>query len=233
MPGGTAPHFLPVGDSLWVVVSAVPARDYDEAALAERIADIDWLARCGEAHHAVIDRAARSHAVAPFRLLTLFRSESRAAEEMGRIRSRIGRALDRVEGCQEWVLRVALAPRSERPRAARARSGTAYLLARAAESRSVATDSATARRVSKAFFAEVKPQARAIVRRATAETPHILYDAALLVEKPDARALAATVRQWRPRLVAAGCDVWLTGPWPPYSFVSLQGSANSRRGAHG
>ena len=48
-----------------------------------------------------------THAVAPFRLLTLFRIEARVAEEATRLRSQIERALDRVGDRREWVIRIA------------------------------------------------------------------------------------------------------------------------------
>src|ERR1700741_4106886 len=73
MPHGSVPRPLAIGPGLWLLVSTVPALEYEESSLAMRVSDAEWLAQCGVAHHDVIARAARTHAVAPFRLLTLFR----------------------------------------------------------------------------------------------------------------------------------------------------------------
>ena len=55
------------------------------------------------------------------------------------------------------------------------------------------------------------------------DAAHVLYDGALLVSREREADLGNVVRQWQPRLAPVGCRVSLTGPWPPYSFVSLDG----------
>ena len=131
MPSGSTPRPLAIGSGLWLLASAVPATEYEESSLAARLTDVEWLAQCGVAHHDVIARAARTHAVAPFRLLTLFRSEERAIEEATRLRTKIERALDRVNDRREWVVRVAAVPGATTSSRTRATSGTSYLMARA------------------------------------------------------------------------------------------------------
>ena len=138
MPSGSTPRPLAIGSRLWLLASAVPATEYEES-LAVRLSDVEWLAQCGVAHHDVIARAARTHAVAPFRLLTLFRSEERAIEEATRLRTTIERALDRVNDRREWVVRVAAVPGARASSRTRATSGTSYLMARASQPRVVAT----------------------------------------------------------------------------------------------
>jgi hypothetical protein len=223
MPGGGAPRALAVGQGLWVIVSMVPGRDYEEGSLATRLSDVEWLAQCGAAHHDVIARAARAHAVAPFRLLTLFRSEARVAEEAGRLRSKIERALDRVGDRREWVIRIAAVSRTPRVARARSASGTAYLMTRA--SARVATSAATpvARRVTRELVAELRRYADRVAPRRPADATRILYDGALLVSRTRERALTDAVRRWAPRLAPIGCRLSMTGPWPPYSFVNLDG----------
>jgi len=219
VPGGGAPRALAVGHGLWIIVSTVSGHDYDDGRLPARIADAEWLARCGVAHHDVIARAARGHAVVPFRLLTLFRSDTRAAEEAEKLRATIEQALDRIGGRREWVIRVAMS----RPRTAaklHPSSGTSYLMARAAESRGVAP-TAVARRAARELVKEVGRHADRLVRRESVAA-HLVYDGALLVSRSREHDLSVTVRQWARRLIPLGCRVSLTGPWPPYSFVSLE-----------
>lgn len=219
VPGGDAPRALPVGHGLWIIVSTVPGRDYDEQQLAARLADPEWVALCGMAHHEVIARAARGYAVAPFRLLTLFRSDARVAEEAEKLRSTIEQALDRVGDRREWVIRVVMC----RPRAAaRARpsTGTSYLLARAAESHGHAP-TPVARRAARALVKEAARYADRLVQRESAAA-HLVYDGALLVSRSREHDLSVAVRRWTRRLVSLDCRVSLTGPWPPYSFVSLE-----------
>jgi hypothetical protein len=226
MPGGSVPRPLAVGSGVWLLVSTVPALEYEESGLATRVSDAEWLAQCGVAHHDVIARVARTHAVAPFRLLTLFRSEERAIEEATRLKTRIGRALARVNDRREWVVRVAAVSAPVTSRRARPTSGTSYLMARASEARAVSVATPGARRVARQLVSELKECADQVVARPS-EAAHVLYDGALLVSRKREVDLGNVVRQWQPRLAPIGCRVSLTGPWPPYSFVSLDGRRSS------
>jgi len=222
MPGGSVPRSLAIGSGVWLLVSTVPELEYEERGLATRVSDAEWLAQCGVAHHDVIARAARTHAVAPFRLLTLFRSEARAIEEATRLKTRIGRALARVSDRREWVVRVAAVSSPVKSRRTRPTTGTSYLMARASESRAVAAATPGARRVARELVSELKGYADQVVARPS-EAAHVLYDGALLVSREREVDVGRVVRQWQPRLAPVGCRVSLTGPWPPYSFVSLDG----------
>jgi len=226
VPGGDAPRALAVGHGLWIIVSTVSGSEYDEGRLAGRLADAEWLAQCGVAHHDVIVRAARGRAVAPFRLLTLYRSDARVAEEVDRRRATIEEALDCVGGRREWGIRIALS----RPRArthTRRPSRTSYVVARGARNHAVASTSVA--RAARAFLKEVGRYAdRLVARESTA--PHLLYHGALLVSRAREHDLTVAVRQWARRLIPIGCRVSLTGPWPPYSFASLE-DQRARRGA--
>ena len=222
MPGGAAPRALAVEEDLWAIVSTVPEREYEESSLVARVSDMEWMAQCGVAHHEVIARAARGHAVAPFLLLTLFRTDARVVEEVTRLRSTIGRALDRVSDRREWVVRVAAVANVPKSSKSRTASGTSYLMARASQPRGVTASTPLARRAARELVRELKGYADRVVQRPS-DAAHILYDAAFLVERAREQELGKAVRQWAPRLAPVGCRVSLTGPWPPYSFVSLDG----------
>lgn len=222
MPKGGTPRLLDLGDGLWVLVSTVPGKEYESG-----LSDVEWLAECGVAHHEVIARAAAKHGVAPFRLLTLFRSDDRVIAEVTRLRSRIERALDRVNDRREWVVRVAaVSQRGTSIRRQRASSGTSYLMERASQPVARPIASADARRVARALVAALKAYADRVVQRPS-EAAHVLYDGALLVSREREHDLGNVVRQWAPRLAPVGCRVSLTGPWPPYSFVNLDGRRSS------
>jgi CO/xanthine dehydrogenase Mo-binding subunit len=112
------------------------------------------------------------------------------------------------------------------PRKRKATSGTSYLMARAAESRAVASATPAARRAARELVAELKEYADQMIARPS-EAAHVLYDGALLVSRDREADLGNAVREWEPRLAPVGCRVSLTGPWPPYSFVTLDGRRSS------
>jgi Gas vesicle synthesis protein GvpL/GvpF len=106
MPHGDAPRIVALDDDVSVIVADVPASTYAAAALEARLSDLDWVAQCGAAHHSVADVLSDSYVVLPFRLFTIFSSEQKALTTLRKARPRIRKALKRVKGRKEWVLRI-------------------------------------------------------------------------------------------------------------------------------
>jgi hypothetical protein len=90
-----------------------------------------------------------------------------------------------------------------------------------------------ARRVTRQLVTELKRYADRVSARQPIDAAHVLYDGALLVSRSRERQLSEAVRRWASKLTPVGCRLSLTGPWPPYSFVSLDGrrSTSSHRRA--
>src|SRR5215210_4558992 len=59
-------------DDLSAVVSAVPLADYDEAALAARLADATWTAVRAMRHERVVEHFARRAGIVPLRFGTIY-----------------------------------------------------------------------------------------------------------------------------------------------------------------
>jgi hypothetical protein len=225
LPEAAAPHLVPISDDLCIVAATVPADVYDAGALERRLADVDWVSRAGAAHHAVIEALAEKHDVVPLRFMTLFSSEAKAVAAFKRARARLRRALDRVTGRAEWVLRVgrpepARTAAGDAPREA-ATSGAAFLRAKA-EARRARIE--TAQRLAN-DATRLLDALRAIAdETATREVEpggSLLIDAALLVRRRRVDRLHKTLKEYAGGLSSAGCSVSLTGPWPPYSFASV------------
>ncbi len=106
MPDADKPRLLPIADTLSLVVADVPAESYQAAAIEARLGDLDWVARCGAAHHGVIEALGRKRGVVPFRLFTLFSSAARARSTLARKARRIADALDKVTAKREWALKI-------------------------------------------------------------------------------------------------------------------------------
>ena len=119
LPDGGVPRVLGLDRSVSLIVADVPPAIYNAETLEARLADLDWVAECGVAHHAVSDALAETSVVLPMRLFTLFSSEAVALATLRRSTSAIAAALKRVTGQQEWVLRIG------RPETARLDTGAA------------------------------------------------------------------------------------------------------------
>jgi len=227
---------LPAGDGNWLIVSDVPASRYDEAALAAGLQNLDWVSRRALAHEAVVEHFLAAPAVLPMQLFTLFTSDARALEHIARDRRRVERILTRLERQQEWGLRLSFDERGalqavedqhrsrRRRRTGRAESGAAYL-ARKRDLLDVTRGQLTAarREADRLYRAMSREATEARRRRATEQAApgsRLLLDAAFLVPKAKANGFRGTLRQQARQLSASGLVISLTGPWPPYNFVT-------------
>jgi hypothetical protein len=257
MPGGAAARAIPLTEDISLVVADVPAATYRSDTLDARMSDLDWVARCGTAHHAVADAIASTHTVVPFRLFTIFSSEARARSTLRRAAARIDEALNRVKGKAEWALRigkpdaapletdnrreksksrrpgVGSGPRAKAgagPHASQPRvgpgvgpgSGTSFLAQKAAAKQAAADLAARVRGDAAHVFDTLADIADEASERSNDAAAGLLVDAAFLVPARRTAAFKKALQAAAQGLLRDGCRVTLTGPWPPYSFVSLE-----------
>lgn len=231
MPGSGPLRALRVEEGLWLVVSSVPARDYGEEAVARGLQDLDWVGARAVAHETVVERFLSAAALLPMQLFTLFTSDERAIEHVSGDRLRINRILTRVERQLEFGLRLTWnEERSNRAASAKSSlrrppaSGASYLARKRdlRDSSRVAVRSAQveANRLYRAVAKEASEAHRRTSLERAAPGSRLLLDAAFLVPWPRAKAFRSAVRGHARDLETPGIDVSLTGPWPPYNFVT-------------
>jgi hypothetical protein len=225
MPDGAAPRALALTSGVSLIVSDVPPGIYNAASLEPRLADLDWVAVAGAAHHAVVDALAHAgHVVLPFRLFTIFSRQDAALDTFTATLPAMRRAFDRVRGRQEWVLRIGKPdPARAGARAADAApaSGTGFLRAKADARREALARAERVRHDAQAAFDAVAELADAATARPVDPSGSLLCDGALLVRPSQVDALRDTLTRSAERLLQEGCPISLTGPWPPYSFASM------------
>ena len=217
--------------SAWLVVADAPLDKYGEEAINRGLSDLDWVARTAVAHEAVIESFVAAAAVLPMKLFTIFASDDRAREHIGRER-RLDAVVERVANHQEWGVRVVLdragaqsaAHGSARSRkAAQPLSGQSFLLRKKAERDASAELARRAQETTLDFYERLSTFAREAKRRAAGELPveggPLLLDAAFLVPAKKSARFREEVGRQAQALGRYGYHVSLTGPWPPYSFV--------------
>jgi len=227
LPGGAAPRPLAVTEDISLIVADVPADLYRAETVEARLGDLDWVGRCGSAHHAVADALVTKHTVAPLRPFTLFSSEARAAETFRALSNELDAALRRVSGKAEWVLRIGK-PDPSRLRSelkentpSRPASGASFLAQKAAAKRSAADRAARVRQDAATVFEALANTADQSTERPPDPATGLLLDAAFLVPVSETLTFKRLLESTAAGLLRDGCRVSLTGPWPPYSFVSL------------
>lgn len=238
-PGGGPPRLLAVG-SLCAVVQDVPAAEFSETALRERLGDAAELERCARAHHVVVTAAAAGGPTVPMPLATLYLGDDRVRAAVGENRERFRLALDRIAGRAEWSVKVHLTQagttaRSAAPGAPETAasgpgpgprvSGRDYLngLRSRQHLREEHRESALA------AAEQVDNAVRRLAVGTVSRRPHgpevtgkdrtQIMNTAYLVAEDRTEELTAMIGRLRASPEFNGIEIDVSGPWAPYSFT--------------
>ncbi|MFL5821902.1 MAG: GvpL/GvpF family gas vesicle protein [Solirubrobacteraceae bacterium] len=223
-----------VEGELAALVSQVPLAEYGDERLRQHLEDITWLERTACAHEAVQEAVLQREALVPLRLCTLYRdpdSVRRALRENAEV---FTANLAAVQGCAEWGVKVFLErqPAADAPPAATpasgeaSSSGTDYLAGRQrARNQAAVADELCAQctdEVHRAVAAVARQDRLNPVQRPEAHgrDAEMVLNGAYLVERDRGHELHGVVSELEANWTAHGLAVELTGPWPPYNFVS-------------
>ncbi|MFF3325617.1 GvpL/GvpF family gas vesicle protein [Streptomyces sp. NPDC002889] len=216
-------------DELALVVSSVPAQDFDEDALKRHLEDLEWLEAVARAHHGVIEALAARTTVLPLRLATVYLDDSRAKDVLDAGRHAFAQRLAHLSGHLEWGVKIYVEP-SRAPAAPEPASppgvtpGRAYLRSRRAQKsvRDGVYQAAhqAAERVVAAGHEYAADRAGHRVQQgelASAPGENVVNDA-YLVPRDRAEEFRSAVSHAADGL--PGVRVEVTGPWAPYSFAT-------------
>ncbi len=225
---------------LWLIVSSVPEREYGQASVERGLQRLEWVGTRAMAHEAVIEHFLSAPAVLPMQLFTLFTSDERAIDHVAKDRRRLAPILARIDGCHEWGVRLTWDEAAARKavekkhRAGKAGgasgsgktggvSGASYLERKRdlfdVNRVQFKAARAEADRLFRAMSREVSAAHRRTETEKAAPGSRLLLDAAFLGPARQGGAFRAALRRKAKELKAAGLDMSLTGPWPPYNFI--------------
>jgi hypothetical protein len=229
LPGAGKPRAIDAGRGLWLVAADAPLDRYGEKPIEKGLQDLAWVSSCAVPHEAVVEHLSKAGTVLPMKLFTLFRSDARALEHVAKQRPRIDKVVKRIEGREEWGLRVALDEmgaldhaRAEARAGAAGSGGAAFLLRKKKEQDAVRELLQNARNRADALFEQLSARADEARRRPPPPGEvgkRVMLDAAFLLPHAKAKAFQVAVRAQAKKLAAHGYQLTLTGPWPPYNFV--------------
>jgi hypothetical protein len=225
VPGGDPPRAVAVREGVWLVAADVPLSVYGEPALRENLRDLDWVSGVAVGHEAVVEHFTRlrTATVLPMKLLTLFSSDEKATDELLRRRKPIDAAMRRIDGCEEWGVRVFALPAraAGRPPAAAPQTGAGFLAARKAARDAAKEDRTRALQTADRAYEVLAGRARAATQRpkgGPGSNPPLL-EAAFLVPRASLLEFKAAAKEQAARCASAGAQMTVTGPWPAYNFV--------------
>lgn len=198
-------------------ISRVSASDF-ERDLARNMENLDWLAPASVAHQRAISAIARQAEILPARFGTVFHNEASLGKHIGDRLRQLKRDFQRVEGAEEWGVKVF----SVKPAAAppQVRSGREYLLAKAALLPKKDTTSESRAELGK--FAQALEQIAlesAAGGTISGGQRGLRFQRSLLVKRSDRKRLESVLARFSRRWAEVR-QIECSGPWPPYSFVS-------------
>ena len=220
-------QLVPCGE-LQAVACSVDLAEFGEGPLRRNLEDLQWVEELARTHDEVIRSVAERATVAPMRLVTIYADDTRLQEQVGLLHDALVAALDRVEGCAEWSVKVYAGPAEQSPAPAAlepATSGAAYLQRKRDQATARQSADEQAAQVAQHIhdaLAGVADAARTLAPqdpRLSGRSEPMVHNGAYLVRTERAhsfRASAESVTAEHPSMT-----VEVQGPWPPYSFAVL------------
>jgi hypothetical protein len=215
------------------VTSIVPASDYEEQPLNDRLQDLDWLAPRAAAHQEVNGRLLDlTDAVIPLAFGAIYRG-GEGVRDLLRVRA--GEFADRlraVEGRAEWIVSVERdasdataggAVRALDAEIAAAPPGRAFLLGKRRDEAVREERRMRDAAVAEEAWAKIEAIAERVYREPLIEDPTAAAVArfSVLADRRREVELSEVVRGLGASGVSAGYHVRLSGPWPAYRFGGL------------
>ncbi|HZQ22248.1 MAG TPA: GvpL/GvpF family gas vesicle protein [Terriglobales bacterium] len=216
---GTSPVETLNTGSLTSWISRVPRPEFADN-LARNIENLDWLADASVRHQRVVAAIGEITDILPTRLGTVFLNENSLAADVERRKATLTADLKRIQGKDEYGVKVFAGKPTKVEVPLAARSGKDYLQAKSALLRM--------RTPQNKKDADIERLAQALdeVAEDTAEGGRIssgrrdlLYNVSVLLKRDNRKQLESLIsrfaREWGDTR-----QIECTGPWPPYSFVS-------------
>jgi Gas vesicle synthesis protein GvpL/GvpF len=225
---------VPAG-SLCAFYSSVDAADFSQPVIDARSKDVEWLGSIGYRHQAVMAALMRGGTVIPLRAFTLFANETSLRNHLMKEAKAFTSILDRLDGKQEWTLRIefepdrwseALVRRVDSLRAIagemeRATTGKAYLLRKKLEEeKKRASREAEEKVVGEVEEAVMEKLACDTVAESRVQRGGGFPQINVLINRDEESRLQELRDDLSRRYESDGVTLALTGPWPPYTFAT-------------
>jgi len=233
------PHDVDVSaleaDSLTAFYTPVDAVEYSQAAIDARSKDVEWLGAIGYRHQAVMSALMRGGTVIPLRAFTLFANETSLRSHLLAEEKEFSTILDRLDGKQEWTLRIEFDPQQWSDALVRrvdslrkiveemeqAPSGKAYLLRKKLdEEKKRASRDAEQQVVTEVENAVMQKLACDTVAESRLQRGGGFPQINVLLNRDEESRLQDLRDELSRRYEADGVTLALTGPWPPYTFAT-------------
>ena len=233
VPGAGALRLLAIDRDVWAVVADAPLDRFSGDALQQELQDIEAISRHALAHASVIEFFFQHAPVIPLKLFTLFSSDEKARDDVrGRLVT-LRRMFASLRGLEEWGVRI-MAGELEAESARMTTSGRDYLqIKKRLHDRSRGTSRTAIRAANSALksLSRMAAKTRKDVFPPPGRGRPFVTGASFLVKAKRREVWKKHAAKVAAALAADGHRLEMSGPWPPYHFVSKAPAARARRAA--
>lgn len=205
-------------DSFVCWVAPVDANEFG-AKLNSNMENLEWLSEAGVRHQHAVAEIAQKTAILPARFGTVFLSTQSLEEHIRTQKKALLAAMKRVQGADEWGVKVFREISHATAAVITAASGSDYLRKKATLMH--AGESRGADEQIQQFAAELGKIARASAAtgKVSGTQRDLMWQASFLLPRSKQKQWDAALQRWAKRWGDTR-RIEATGPWPPYSFVS-------------
>lgn len=222
IPGARAPRLLAIDRDVWAVVADAPLDRFTGEQLQQEMQDVEAISRHAVAHAAVIEFFFRHAPVIPLKLFTLFSSDEKVLAHVRGQLAPLKRMFAGLRGLEEWGVRI-IAGEVEAEAARTLDSGRDYLqVKKRLYAQTVAPPRATVRTIENALRAlgGLASKTRKETLPAPGRGRPYAAGASFLVAAKRRGAWTKRAAKLAGALAGEGHRLEMSGPWPPYHFVS-------------
>ncbi|HEU4522480.1 MAG TPA: GvpL/GvpF family gas vesicle protein [Thermoanaerobaculia bacterium] len=218
------------------IFTPVPRDELSQEAVDRRAGNLEWLGAVGYRHQGVVAELMRRTTIVPLRAFTLFSSEESLARYLEESAPQLKTVLQRVEGKQEWTLRIefdaqlwsdALISRVKSLRdlneeIATAAPGKAFLLRKKLdEEKRQASRSGEEGLLGEIQGAILHKLRSEVVAESREQRQGAFPQINVLINRDEEAILQELHRDLNDRYGREGVTLSISGPWPPYTFATV------------
>jgi hypothetical protein len=237
---GRAGHPLPEGieavdgGGLTAFFTPVDEAEFSQPVIDARSKDVEWLGAIGYRHQSVMAQLMRGGTIVPLRAFTLFKTHANLKHHLEENREQFEKILERVDGKQEWTLRIELDPerwrdalskrvgplRALEEEIAGAAPGKAFLLKKKLDEERKRASREAEQQVAAEIEREVVERLKSeVVAESRERRDGAFPQINVLIPRDEEARLQELHEELGRRYGDEGVTVALTGPWPPYTFA--------------
>jgi len=223
--------------NLAAVFTPVDAEAFSQEVIDKRAGDLEWLGAIGYRHQSVMTELMKQTAIIPLRAFTLFSGEEAVRTYLTENSALLDKTLQRLDGKQEWTLRIELDPskwsdaitarvaslRDLQQEIDTAAPGRAFLLKKKLgdekKRASQAAEDDLVAELEREVLGRLQCESVAESRqRRDGAFPQIT----VLINRDEESVLQELQTTLNARYDAEGVTLALLGPWPAYTFASIE-----------